>query len=159
MEKFGCTSPYGRNKSNICSDPEKSTQAYTLFEELTFWNLTAANTKCPKSCTYEMVSLSISKTRTQRTENNKGYMQLKFQKFIKVSRSQYSYTWLELLAEVGGYVGLFLGISVNQTLSLLKQTFSFISRFRLDRLARQTTDRLISIRHVQVSVSRRRYSI
>ena len=131
MEKLGCTSPYGRNKSNICTDPVKSREAYSLFMELTTWNRSAADAKCPKSCTYQMVS--ISNFPQQSSGGDSGYLQLNFQKFIKMSKSQYSYTWLELLAEVGGYVGLFLGVSVNQTLSLLKQMFSL---FRLDRLIR-----------------------
>ena len=38
--------------------------------------------------------------------------QLNFGKYIKKTKAKYSYTELELLAEFGGYVGLFLGISV-----------------------------------------------
>ena len=37
---------------------------------------------------------------------------LEFDKYIKVTTSTYGYTELELLAELGGYVGLFLGLSV-----------------------------------------------
>ena len=37
---------------------------------------------------------------------------LMFDKYIKVTTSTYGYTELELLAELGGYVGLFLGLSV-----------------------------------------------
>ena len=39
-------------------------------------------------------------------------MQFEFNKFIKTTKSRYAYQELELLAEFGGYVGLFLGISV-----------------------------------------------
>ena len=35
-----------------------------------------------------------------------------FKQYIKVTKAYYSYTELELIAEFGGYVGLFLGISV-----------------------------------------------
>ena len=37
---------------------------------------------------------------------------LRFNKYVKISKARYSYGGLELLAELGGYVGLFLGISV-----------------------------------------------
>ena len=47
-------------------------------------------------------------------DNSTGSLKLRFKKFIKVSRSRQAYGSLELLAEVGGYVGLFLGISINQ---------------------------------------------
>ena len=39
---------------------------------------------------------------------------LEFSKFITKKTSRYSYSALELLAEFGGYMGLFLGISVFQ---------------------------------------------
>ena len=35
-----------------------------------------------------------------------------FDQYIRVTTSYVSYTGLELVAEVGGYVGLFLGLSV-----------------------------------------------
>ena len=79
-----------------------------------------ANNRCPKSCTYQMTSFS-SFLKENNSNPDQGYLYLKFQRFIKVSRSRYAYTWLELLAEVGGYVGLFLGVSVNQTLPILKK--------------------------------------
>ena len=127
MALLGCTSPYGRNKSSICTDKEKSTLAYDLFENLTLNNLMDANNRCPKSCTYQMTSFS-SFLKEDNGDPDQGKLEMKFQRFIKVSRSRYAYTWLELLAEVGGYVGLFLGVSVNQTLSILKQIFSLFSR-------------------------------
>ena len=37
---------------------------------------------------------------------------MKFNKYIEVINAEYSYTELELLAEFGGYVGLFLGMSL-----------------------------------------------
>ena len=37
---------------------------------------------------------------------------LEFNKFIKATKARYAYRELELLAEFGGYVGLFLGISI-----------------------------------------------
>ena len=43
---------------------------------------------------------------------------LYFQQDVKVTEEQLSYTFLSLLAEIGGYFGLFLGISVNQVSNL-----------------------------------------
>ena len=42
-----------------------------------------------------------------------------FKELITISKDQFSYTWLNFLAEVGGYVGLFLGYSVFQATSLI----------------------------------------
>ena len=42
-----------------------------------------------------------------------------FNEMITVSNDQYSYIWLNLVAEVGGYVGLFLGFSVFHVTALV----------------------------------------
>ena len=131
IEQIGCTSPYGRNKSNICTDQEKSLYAYDLFANVTYKNLTDANNRCPKSCTYQMTSFG-SFMKDNATDDPEfpehGYnLGLTFQRFIKVSKARYSYTVLELLAEVGGYVGLFLGVSLNQILSIVKKVFTLFS--------------------------------
>ena len=39
-------------------------------------------------------------------------MRFDFNKFIKITKARNAYRELEFLAEFGGYVGLFLGISV-----------------------------------------------
>ena len=39
-------------------------------------------------------------------------MRFEFNKFIKTTKARYAYQELEFIAEFGGYVGLFLGISV-----------------------------------------------
>ena len=42
-----------------------------------------------------------------------------FKELITISKDEYSYTWLNFIAEVGGYVGLFLGYSVFQATDLI----------------------------------------
>ena len=42
-----------------------------------------------------------------------------FEEVITITNDQYSYIWLNLVAEAGGYVGLFLGYSVFQASDLL----------------------------------------
>ena len=46
------------------------------------------------------------------SKSDDDIMQFEFNKFIKTTISRYAYRELEFLAEFGGYVGLFLGISV-----------------------------------------------
>ena len=54
--------------------------------------------------------IQIRKNQTETQE--KKQVILTFDKFIKVTHAYLAYTELELLAELGGYVGLFLGYSV-----------------------------------------------
>ena len=51
--------------------------------------------------------------------------QMNFDKYIKVTKVKYSYTELELLAEFGGYVGLFLGISVFHLSEIIEKIINY----------------------------------
>ena len=42
-----------------------------------------------------------------------------FEELVAVTKDYYTYTELSLIAEIGGYVGLFLGVSVNQVIDLM----------------------------------------
>ena len=44
---------------------------------------------------------------------------------VQVYESYYTYDGLSMVAEIGGYVGLFLGISVNQVGMLLQKLFLY----------------------------------
>ena len=57
-----------------------------------------------------------------------GEVQLnfKFEKYTRVTKARLAYTGLELVAEFGGYVGLFLGISVFNLSQVFDTFLSFI---------------------------------
>ena len=116
MKRFGCITPYHKVKSNICTNQTLGRQANTL------WKLENRNNTeraCPLSCKY--ISTRLGRTSEQYDANSKtASLYLSFEQFIKVSRSHISYGGLELLAEVGGYVGLFLGVSIVQVIGLLE---------------------------------------
>ena len=63
-----------------------------------------------KECPYPCKSTKINMESKMDLEY--PVMQFEFNKFIKTTKSRYAYRELEFLAEFGGYVGLFLGISV-----------------------------------------------
>ena len=51
------------------------------------------------------------------------WIEVRFKELITVTDDQYSYIWLNLVAEAGGYVGLFLGYSVFQLTDLMDVLF------------------------------------
>ena len=51
---------------------------------------------------------------------------INFEELIKVTTGKYLYSELSLIAEIGGYVGLFLGVSVNQ----ISNFFDFLLRIQ-----------------------------
>ena len=46
-------------------------------------------------------------------------MYIKLKENIEVKEAYYLYSGLSLIAEIGGYVGLFLGVSINQVSELI----------------------------------------
>ena len=52
-----------------------------------------------------------------------GYSRINLPEHIQVYESYYTYDGLSMVAEIGGYVGLFLGISVNQIGLLFEKLF------------------------------------
>ena len=113
MKKIGCTSPFVGNLNNICTDRNNSVEAMQLYKFLIYLRDTI--NKCSYPCNHFLqirfrASHDIAPGCESWACDTKAEIQ--FDKFIKVSTSYYAYTELELLAEFGGYVGLFLGVSI-----------------------------------------------
>ena len=102
--------------SNVCTDEKQSNEAVKLHWELILASFMMEDT-CPYPCKFtrnyfrDKVKLNSDQLPEYAAEHPSSIF-LRFNKFIKVSKARYSYGGLELLAEFGGYVGLFLGISV-----------------------------------------------
>ena len=100
-----------------------ATNASEMFSELFYEE---RKSLCLYPCTY----LEIRKTDSMKSKDNYqtqgSTLTLNFNKFVTVSNTYYSYTELELLAELGGYIGLFLGVSVSSLSDLIKNIVDFI---------------------------------
>ena len=119
MERIGCTSPFGLQLDNICTDQNKSLEANYLFRK-TLSNIEEVE-ECPYPCQFLMNRIT---TTDYKTRDDPDRIWLVFDKYIKVTKSTYAYTELVLLAELGGYVGLFLGLSVFDLRLVFKQIFN-----------------------------------
>ena len=106
MERISCTTPFGLELGNICTEQNKSLEAFEMFLDIL---LNQKKTKCPYPCNFLINWITTAKSRDKTSVDK---IMLTFDEYIKVTTSTYGYTELELLAELGGYVGLFLGISV-----------------------------------------------
>ena len=122
LEKYGCTNPYGPNKDKICQDQVNGSKAMELYEEIFVKKIS----KCSKPCSF--VSTKAIKTKDTRkyySANINGKIKhyslvvIDFKENIKVTDAYHTYSGLSLIAEIGGYVGLFLGVSVNQVSVLM----------------------------------------
>ena len=112
MEMVGCSTPYLEDKSSICTDLEKATFANQIYEEGKLRAFLDIVPECPKPCQFLMINFGRTKTNT--IEKPKAELFIRFQRYIKVSKVGITYQGLELFAEFGGYLGLLLGVSINQ---------------------------------------------
>ena len=156
MENYGCTSPFGPKKGNICMDQlkgEKVAKFHTNQIPGTISKQTQDG-QCLNPCSYfsilQLRGSGIAGTATgtgsgtdagtatgtasgTATGTSTGTasgtvttgtprmieVTITFEELIKVTTGKYLYSELSLIAEIGGYVGLFLGVSVNQISNFL----------------------------------------
>ena len=127
LEIFGCTTPFGPNKNTICND------VFALKANDIYWQYMFSFSKenyegCYYPCSYFVVS--TKQGLAYDTSPNLSKVTLSFEQLIQETKSYYTYSELSLIAEIGGYVGLFLGISVNQMPYLLDIFGAFFARIR-----------------------------
>ena len=87
-------------------------------------------------CTNPCIFVNSRAFKTSETINNKkdeSVTTIYFQKYIKVVHSFFLYSFLSVVAEIGGYVGLFLGVSVNQIPNLMDTIFDWTTSKYYDR--------------------------
>ena len=113
MNDVGCTTPFGPNKTNICRFEELGHRASKKFHGVYSKYLTY---HCFDPCHTILPSIAI----TDRSNNSYRSARIKIPLKVKQMTSRFSYDFLSLIAEVGGYVGLFLGVSVTDINSFVE---------------------------------------
>ena len=121
-EKFNCTVPFLpliKSKSTgyesiICKEENKSMEAAKRYDYL---RSSGQSSLCPSPC--EGMDIYLGLPFISPTESNLTYIKIYLKSSVKIKSIVYDYTFLSLTAEVGGYVGLILGISVlNMALNM-----------------------------------------
>ena len=126
LEIVGCTTPFGPNKTKICTDvlARKANDIYWQY----MFSFSKENYEgCYYPCSY-FVASTKQDTRKTFDKSPGSNIHLSFEGLIQETKSYYTYSELSLIAEIGGYVGLFLGISVNQMPYLLDILGASLSR-------------------------------
>ena len=104
LENFGCTSPYGYNKSNICKDPNVGSKVTEIYTD----KIQKRHSQCLNPCSF----FSIMTMKTKDTKNaffygkEKSTIKIIFKENIRVTTGYYLYNGLSLLAQIGGCIGL-----------------------------------------------------
>ena len=112
LQRLGCTTPFGPIKDKTCQNHENGSKVMDLYTETMKNHVDNCNSPC------SFVLTKMIKT-GEREVNGKGlYVYIHLKENIHVIRDYHLYSVLSMIAEVGGYVCLFLGISVNQVSAL-----------------------------------------
>ena len=135
LDKVGCTTPYGPEKDQICNHKDDGSSAIKVYASkgMTAWDESNSTKECLNPCsTFTFATKSFKKEISGKFNKfNNSIVNIFFdKKFFKVTEEYYIYTGINLIAEIGGYVGLFLGISINQVIYLMDFT---ASKFKLNK--------------------------
>ena len=115
LEKFGCTSPFGPKKDKICQDKKNGSNVMQLYKKI----YQGKRHHTCKPCSFLTSKAIVTKDVQIKMKNDISELNIHCKENVKVFEAHYLYDGLTLIAEIGGYVGLFLGISVNQVSVLM----------------------------------------
>ena len=132
LKMIGCVTPFGITKENICQDKQVAKKAFQLYREFRrhYWDL--KNVTCLEPCSYmniKIIKASETKGDKYLVDRGRGEVLLNFNGRVHETVAYYSYDELSFIAEIGGYVGLFLGTSIYQTADLFQFLTGVLQRF------------------------------
>ena len=127
LKTIGCVTPFGFTTDRICQNEQNSKKALQLYHEYRNDNMATKNISCFEPCSY--LGVKLFKTSEWEPKNKKGMFSLTFDEKIHETVAHYSYDDLSFVAEIGGYVGLFLGASVYQTADLFQFITEILEKF------------------------------
>ena len=104
----------------MCTNSTLGKQAKDLYLE---WLRNRVNIKdCPYPCAYLKIRSIGSASAKNLDTGNFGFV---FNMFTEKAEAHFTYTELELIAEFGGYVGLFLGYSVLSLTDIFNKSLEY----------------------------------
>ncbi|XP_023349378.1 uncharacterized protein LOC111718108 [Eurytemora carolleeae] len=116
VAEYGCISPWNNVPSNysVCKN---KTCTSGVNDIVLNWVNGFNDSMCGSPC--ESSEVMFASQFSYKVEGmGYGYLAITFKQSVKVTRSSIPYGFLEMLAEVGGYVGLFLGVSIQQLVAM-----------------------------------------
>jgi len=118
IHQFNCTTPFGPTKNRICTNQNVGKQVFKRYKRI--WK--QHESKCKVPCRKLMTKTSFL---TDGNSNKSDIANIAFhlRDRVEITEEYLVYTGHSLIAEVGGYVGLFLGWSVLGEISTLAESF------------------------------------
>ena len=133
MEKINCTWPFSSHKNHICVNQNDAKMAHDFGM--------AHHRRKPITCLDPCHYLQVNSYETGSFASQSPQISFKFPENMRITRAYYSYQRINLIAEIGGYVGLFLGVSVIQITNVLDHASRWISS-KVEFVAALSTSRI-----------------
>ena len=118
IAEFGCTTPFGPNKTKICINQTVAQEVLKVYHSR--WK--SFKTKCKIPCRLLFIRPNVLREGIYNSQS-KTKITLNLKEDVKITDEYFLYSGLSLIAEIGGYVGLFLGVSVKQISLLMEMIY------------------------------------
>ena len=127
MKELNCVVPFTKTSenNNICVN-KSQTEVDEIMLAFKNSSLKTATGTCMSPCTSMDIFFGVLFDDAIRNDG-KSFLRVYFKSTIKSQQTIYDYTLLSLLAEIGGYTGLFLGISVANITTVLERMFQWLN--------------------------------
>ena len=123
---YGCTTPFGIHKDMICDNFDNASHINDMHKKW-YSSKIPANSGCDKPCSYVTLRANTVWERENRYKTISKLL-IYFKENVKITKAYHVYSGLSLIAEIGGYIGLFLGVSINQITNLFDIIFQQINK-------------------------------
>ena len=123
LKKFGCICPIRTNSyltKKHCLLNSSYYKSYGTFEHNSLDEI------CPLDCSSMTIIFTVSDIDQNDQNVNEAYAKIYFKNHIKVSKSIVGYTEISLMAELGGYIGVLLGISLMDITSTVNYIIDYL---------------------------------
>ena len=116
-EKIGCRTPWTMNFDlPVCDNQTVSLkESYKTYEEA----ILNENKLCPDMC--RSLETSLFKVNTRSRSDGRALFGIYTPRTITITEEHYLYTSVNLFAEIGGYLGLFMGYSLFNIANIFGQ--------------------------------------
>lgn len=112
MKQVGCTPPFFEDKSAVCTNGTEGVEAMNIYNKF----LNNPKEHCLNPCHFSMFRFTMGRDTYLPSSGGKqqSRLQLRFRQKVKVTDAVKIYDGFSMVAEIGGLVGIFLGMSVAQ---------------------------------------------
>ena len=118
LREYGCVSPFHTNKPNEthCKANKNLFDVYAIIRRTFLYKCRP----CARMTVFFQFPIIV------KNSDGEGFVKFYFKDEVRVSTGKLKYTIVSFMAEVGGYIGLLLGVSLLDITSIIGQIVSKI---------------------------------